>query len=127
MIGCTRLNNQSEARDGNLWVVVIVKSWVKLAPDWLHKSELSQIRSQVYKLTYLLTMTVTHKFPRIQLDPDPHHQESDEDPESGAGGHGHVHLQRGQRVRQHASQGGSYRNRWDFIDLFIDRPRQLDS
>ena len=34
----------------------------KLAPDWLHKSE-QPIRSQVSKLTQLLTMTQTHKFP----------------------------------------------------------------
>ena len=34
----------------------------KLAPDWLHKSE-QPIRSQESKLTKLLTMTKTHKFP----------------------------------------------------------------
>ena len=34
----------------------------KLAPDWLCKSE-QPIRSQVSKLTQLLTMTTTHKFP----------------------------------------------------------------
>ena len=33
-----------------------------LAPDWLHRSE-QNIRSQVSKLTQLLTMTTTHKFP----------------------------------------------------------------
>ena len=34
----------------------------KLAPNWLHKSE-QPIRSQVSKLTQLLTLTTTHKFP----------------------------------------------------------------
>ena len=34
----------------------------RLAPDWLHKSE-QPVRSQVSKLTQLLTMTTTHKFP----------------------------------------------------------------
>ena len=45
------------SRDGNLWVVVIVKSCVNkqaAALDWLHKSE-QPIRSQVSKLTQLLT------------------------------------------------------------------------
>ena len=42
---------QSLSRDG---------STSKLAPDWLHKSE---IRSQDSKLTQLLTMNTTHKFP----------------------------------------------------------------
>ena len=43
----------------------MVKSWennCKLAPDWLHRSE-QPIRSQASKLTQLLTMTTTHKFP----------------------------------------------------------------
>ena len=39
-----------------------VGSTSKLAPDWLHKSE-QPIRSLVSKLTQLLTMTTTHKFP----------------------------------------------------------------
>ena len=39
-----------------------VVSTSKLASDWLHKSE-QQIRSQVNKLTQLLTMTTTQKFP----------------------------------------------------------------
>ena len=58
------------AWDGNLWVVVIVKSWVKkhaVAPDWLNKSE-QPIRSQISKLTELLTMTRTHKFPLQRPD-----------------------------------------------------------
>ena len=39
---------------------VVSKS--KLAPDWLRKSE-QPIRNQDRKLTQLLTMTTTHKFP----------------------------------------------------------------
>ena len=39
----------------------------KLAPDWLHRSE-QPIRSQVTKLTQLLTVTTTHKFPVQDLD-----------------------------------------------------------
>ena len=38
-----------------------VGSTSMMAPDWLHKSE-QPIRSQVRKLTQLLTMTQTHKF-----------------------------------------------------------------
>ena len=38
-----------------------VGSTRKLAPDWLHKSE-QPIRSQVSKLTQLLTLTATYKF-----------------------------------------------------------------
>ena len=44
------------------------RDWSKratLAPDWLHESE-QPIRSQNSKLTQLLTMTATHKFP-LQL------------------------------------------------------------
>ena len=53
--------------DGNLWVVVIVKSCVnKQAGSWLavQKSE-KPIRSQVSKLTQLMTSTTTHKFPLL--------------------------------------------------------------
>ena len=39
-----------------------VVSTSKMAPNWLHKSE-QPFRSQVSKLTQLLTMTTTHKFP----------------------------------------------------------------
>ena len=39
-----------------------VVSTRKLTPDWLHESE-QPIRSQDSKLTQLLTMTTTHKFP----------------------------------------------------------------
>ena len=39
-----------------------VVSTSKLAPDWLPKSE-QPIKSQLSKLTQLLTMTTTHKFP----------------------------------------------------------------
>ena len=49
-------------RDGNFWVVPRAVSTSKLAPDWLHKSE-QPIRSQVSKLTLLLTMITTNKFP----------------------------------------------------------------
>ena len=52
-------------RDGNLWVVVIVKSWVnKQAGSWLVIQEHEKrISSQVSLLTQLLTMITTHKFP----------------------------------------------------------------
>ena len=40
----------------------------KLAPDWLHEGE-QPIESQVSKLTQLLTMTTSHKFP-AQVDED---------------------------------------------------------
>ena len=47
-------------RDGNLWVVDMVKSCVnKKAGSWLAAQE---CKSQVSKLTQLLIMTTTHKF-----------------------------------------------------------------
>ena len=46
-----------------------------LAPDWLHESK-EPIRSQVSKLTKLLTMTKTHKFP-FQVN-DIHYKKTDE-------------------------------------------------
>ena len=59
LIWCTK------NRDGNLWVVVIVKSWVNKQASsrsfWLHKIE-QPIRVQISKLTQILTMTQTHKF-----------------------------------------------------------------
>ena len=58
------ISTSPSTRDGNLKVVESlsrVVSTSKLAPDWLHKSE-QLIRSQVSKLTQLLTMTTTHKF-----------------------------------------------------------------
>ena len=55
--------NSAYTWDGNLWVLVIVMSWVnKQAGFWsLHKSE-NPIRSQESKLTQLLTMTKTKSF-----------------------------------------------------------------
>ena len=44
------------------WSLSRVVSTSKLAPDWLPKSE-QPIRSQVSKLSKLLTMTATHKIP----------------------------------------------------------------
>ena len=44
-----------------------VVSTSELAPDWLQKSE-QPIRIQVSKLTQLLTMTKTQKFPFQVLD-----------------------------------------------------------
>ena len=49
-------------RDGNLWVVPRAVSTSKLAPDWLHKSE-QPIRSQVGKLTHLMTIASIYTFP----------------------------------------------------------------
>ena len=49
-------------RDGNFWVVPRAVSTSKLAPDWLHKSE-QPIRSQVGKLTHLMTIATIYKFP----------------------------------------------------------------
>ena len=44
----------------------------KLAPDWLHNISEQPFRSLVSKLTQLLTMTTTHKFPpqvpRVEVD-----------------------------------------------------------
>ena len=61
---------KKSARDGNLWVViVIVKSWVILLSwRWLAGLKSKQpTRGQVSKLTQLLTMTTTNKFPLLDL------------------------------------------------------------
>ena len=50
-----------------MWLLSRVGSTSKLAPDWLHKSE-QLIRSQDSKLTKLLTLTKTQKFPLQVLD-----------------------------------------------------------
>jgi hypothetical protein len=65
-------------------------STIKLAPDWLPKSE-QPIRSQESKLIHLLTMTTTHKFP-LQATPitDNHH----------------AHLPPQQQQQQQAVEGG---------------------
>ena len=47
---------------GQEWKFMICNHCQELAPHWLHKSE-QLIRSQVIKLTQLLTVTTTHTFP----------------------------------------------------------------
>ena len=58
--------DMSHTRGGNFWVVATVKSCVE-QESWLNKSE-QPIRSQVSKLTQLLTLSQTHKFPSAAED-----------------------------------------------------------
>ena len=63
----------------------MVKSCVKKltgSPDWLHKSE-QPIRSQISKLTQLLTMTTTQKFPPLVLVEQTLHELLEDGPDGG--------------------------------------------
>ena len=62
LIDTAKLSTKSGMEIYQLWSLSRVVSTSKLAPDWLHKSE-QPIRSQVSKMTQLLTMATTHIFP----------------------------------------------------------------